>query len=202
MRFLYLFRIDGQFPLFEFLFSSYFHHSSLESCLKRIQGGTGMKKMRQAHLWIGLITSVFLLMEAITGILLTEPWLMGQESRHQPMVMQTAEQGQSSVDTTRQEQPASSGAVQGESAPDAALQQRNLEEREGFNRGDGGNSLMGIVKGLHAGRLGTMDIKWMIDVAAISMIFLTGSGIYLSVKLLAAQRKSRKKRALKVSEVQ
>ncbi len=47
-----------------------------------------------------------------------------------------------------------------------------------------------------------MDIKWVIDVAAISMIFLTSSGIYLSVKLLAVQRKSRKKRALKVSEGQ
>ncbi|MDQ0244131.1 hypothetical protein J2S09_001676 [Bacillus fengqiuensis] len=161
-----------------------------------------MKKMRQAHLWIGLITSVFLLMEAITGILLTEPWLMGQESSHQPMHIQTEEQGQSQVENIGQEQSAAISAAQQESTADASLPQRNFEEREGFNRGDEGNSLMGIVKGLHAGRLGTVDIKWVIDVAAISMIFLTGSGIYLSVKLLAAQRKSRKKRSLKVSEVQ
>ncbi|WP_268877758.1 PepSY-associated TM helix domain-containing protein [Priestia abyssalis] len=86
---------------------------------------------------------------------------------------------------------------QGGNAASSDLQQRSFEAREGE-----GNSLTRIIQGLHKGRLGTMDIKWVIDVAAISMIFLTSSGIYLSVKLLAVQRKSRKKRALKVSEGQ
>jgi uncharacterized iron-regulated membrane protein len=40
-----------------------------------------MKRIRQAHLWIGLITSIFLLMEAVTGLLLAEPWLIGQQER-------------------------------------------------------------------------------------------------------------------------
>jgi hypothetical protein len=145
-----------------------------------------MKKMRQAHLWIGLITSVFLLMEAITGLLLTEPWLLGQEQRHKPVFIQDPEQGKT---------------LAGSNEDLSGVQQKNFEAREVLKREEGSNSLMAIVRGLHEGRLGTMDITWIIDIAAISIIFLTVSGIYLSVKLLRAQRKSRKKRTLKVSEV-
>ncbi|STO36655.1 Uncharacterised protein [[Flavobacterium] thermophilum] len=36
-----------------------------------------MRKMRNLHLWIGLISSIFLLVEAVTGLLLSEPWLIG-----------------------------------------------------------------------------------------------------------------------------
>jgi hypothetical protein len=175
-----------------FSFSPYFHCSSLESYLKIAQGGTNMKKMRQAHLWIGLITSVFLLMEAITGLLLAEPWLIGQQPKGEPMLMQGVEQGQIS----------SGNFAQGESSSSPDLEQRGFRPREGFRGERGGNSLAGIIRGLHEGRLGNMDIRWAIDIAAISMIFLTLSGIYLSVKLLRAQRKSRKKRSLKIAEGQ
>ncbi|WP_375295503.1 hypothetical protein [Paenibacillus doosanensis] len=37
-----------------------------------------MRKYRQLHLWIGLLTSVLILIEAVTGLLLSEPALMGQ----------------------------------------------------------------------------------------------------------------------------
>ncbi len=40
-----------------------------------------MRKMRNLHLWIGLISSIFLLVEAVTGLLLSEPWLIGQTER-------------------------------------------------------------------------------------------------------------------------
>ncbi|NHM32610.1 PepSY domain-containing protein [Bacillus sp. C11] len=49
--------------------------------------------------------------------------------------------------------------------------------------------MMGIIRGLHEGRLGYMDIGWVIDLAAIGMIFLSGSGIYLSIKILGAEKK-------------
>jgi hypothetical protein len=54
-------------------------------------------------------------------------------------------------------------------------------------------SLEGIIKGLHVGRLGNMDITWAIDAAAISIIFLTVSGIYLSIKILRADKKRKKR---------
>jgi len=36
-----------------------------------------MRICRQLHLWIGLFTSFLILIEAVTGLLLTEPWLIG-----------------------------------------------------------------------------------------------------------------------------
>jgi hypothetical protein len=161
-----------------------------------------MKKMRQAHLWIGLITSVFLLMEAVTGLLLAEPWLIGQQPKGEPMLMQGVEQGQISTGMAQQGPSSAGNFAEGESSSSPDLEQRSFGPREGFRGERGGNSLAGIIRGLHEGRLGNMDIRWAIDIAAISMIFLTLSGIYLSVKLLRAQRKSRKKRSLKIAEGQ
>ncbi|CAG7638954.1 PepSY domain-containing protein [Paenibacillus allorhizosphaerae] len=40
-----------------------------------------MRKFRQLHLWIGLLTSILILVESVTGLLLSEPWLMGQTSK-------------------------------------------------------------------------------------------------------------------------
>jgi hypothetical protein len=158
-----------------------------------------MKKMRQAHLWIGLITSVFLLVEAITGLLLAEPWLIGQQPKGEPMLMQGVGQR---AGMAQQEQSSAGNFEQGESSSSRDLEQRSFGPREGFKGERGGNSLAGIIRGLHEGRLGNVDIRWAIDIAAISMIFLTLSGIYLSVKLLRAQRKGRKKRSLKIAEGQ
>ncbi len=151
-----------------------------------------MKKTRQAHLWIGIITSVFLLMEAITGLIMMEPWLIGESSGHSEMRMQggppafESQQGTGSEGVIQQR-----GNTSSEGANMAPVQRM---ERVGM-----ANSLMGIIKGLHAGRLGNTDISWVIDITAISMIFLTLSGIYLSVKALRAQSKAQKKRALKAA---
>jgi hypothetical protein len=158
--------------------------------------------MRQAHLWIGLITSVFLLMESITGLLLTEPWLIGQQPKGEPMLMQGVEQGQISTGMAQQGQSSAGNFAQRESSSSSDLEQRSFGPREGFRGERRGSSLAGIIRGLHEGRLGNMDIRWAIDIVAISMIFLTLSGIYLSVKLLRAQRKSQKKRSLKMAEGQ
>jgi hypothetical protein len=160
-----------------------------------------MKKMWQAHLWIGLITSVFLLMEAITGLLLAEPWLIGQP-KGEPMFMQGAEHGPISSGMAQQGPSSARNFAEGESSSSPDFEQRSFGPREGFRGERGGNSLAGIIRGLHEGRLGNIDIRWAIDIAAISMIFLTLSGIYLSVKLLRAQSKSRKKRSLKIAEGQ
>ncbi|KQX66363.1 hypothetical protein ASD40_28120 [Paenibacillus sp. Root444D2] len=59
---------------------------------------------------------------------------------------------------------------------------------------DGANSLTGFIKGLHEGKIGNTNVKWLVDIAAISMIFLTITGIILSIKTLRAQGIQRKKR--------
>lgn len=41
---------------------------------------------------------------------------------------------------------------------------------------------------------GNTNVKWLVDLAAISMIFLTITGIILSIKTLRAQGKQRRKR--------
>lgn len=40
--------------------------------------------VRKIHLWVGLILAVFLLIEAITGLILAEPWLVGQSQMNPP----------------------------------------------------------------------------------------------------------------------
>jgi hypothetical protein len=39
-----------------------------------------MRKVKRAHLWIGLIASILIFVEAFTGLLLNEPWLIGQSA--------------------------------------------------------------------------------------------------------------------------
>jgi hypothetical protein len=121
-------------------------------------GVSAVKKWRQLHVWIGLLCSVLILMESITGLLLSEPWLIGMEGRE--------------------------GMRGHHGSP------------EGFQSAppQGGNSLMGLVRQLHEGRIGGMDVKWLADLAAVSMIILTVTGITLSINTLRAQRISRTKR--------
>jgi hypothetical protein len=142
-----------------------------------------VKRVRQAHLWIGLITSIFLLVEAVTGLLLAEPWLIGQQERgeHHALIPP----GGNSVPSS------SSENMQG-------LPESRWMEEKGREAGGSFQSLAGIIRGLHEGRIGELDVRWAIDIAAIGIILLTLSGIYLSIRLLIAQKNSRKKRALRM----
>ncbi|MGZ0084376.1 PepSY-associated TM helix domain-containing protein [Caldibacillus thermoamylovorans] len=135
-----------------------------------------MRKMRNLHLWIGLISSVFLLVEAVTGLLLSEPWLIGQTERGE--MHRAVQEGMSSFG-------AGSGASTTPMAPRA----------EG-----GGSSLMMFVRQLHEGRLGSLDIRWAVDLAAVAMIVLTATGICLSIRTLAAGRRRKQKRMTPASE--
>jgi hypothetical protein len=134
-----------------------------------------VKRMRQAHLWIGLITSIFLLMEAVTGLLLAEPWLIGQQERGEH----------------REFLPPNSSAPE---HFDNFQEGRQMREAVGQEL-----SLAGIIRGLHEGRLGSFNVKWVIDIAAVAIILLTLSGIYLSLRLLVAQRHRKRKRSLPVA---
>ncbi|MBM7654381.1 PepSY-associated TM helix domain-containing protein [Neobacillus cucumis] len=181
-----------------------------------------MKKTRQAHLWIGLICSIFILMESITGLLMNEPWLIGQSQTEggnmkQGMMMQQQGTTTNSTQTTGQTNQAgtttqangttnnqTTGNTQGTTNNQTAGNTQGTTNgqapafggRGGFSgEGSQSTSLMGIIRGLHEGKIGTTDITWLIDLTAIAMIFLTGSGIYLSAKVLAADRKRKRLKA-------
>lgn len=140
-----------------------------------------MKRIRQAHLWIGLITSIFLLVEAVTGLLLAEPWLIGQQERGEHHAL---------IPPDRDSVPSSSPENM-KSFPES----RGMEEK-GREAGGSFQSFAGIIRGLHEGRIGAWDVTWAIDIAAVAIILLTISGIYLSIRLLAAQRNRKRKRVL------
>jgi hypothetical protein len=122
-----------------------------------------MKKIRNLHLWIGLFTSLFILIEAVTGLLMVEPWLMGAG---QPEAEQRV----------MHERPA-----QGEVA-------ESTEASKQANPHGQGNSITAFVKNLHAGRVGSADVSVLLDIVALGLIFMTVTGIVLTVKALKRQR--------------
>ncbi|KRE40946.1 PepSY-associated TM helix domain-containing protein [Paenibacillus sp. Soil724D2] len=157
-----------------------------------------MKRTRQLHLWIGLICSVFILIQSITGLLLSEKWLTGSGGAEMrpPGAMSQGMTNGNSDGAALSNQPSNS------MTPSAAGDQRTSGAMQGnrpaFNGPspgqDGANSLTGFIKGLHEGKIGNTNVKWLVDIAAISMIFLTITGIILSIKTLRAQGIQRKKR--------
>ncbi|WHY66423.1 PepSY-associated TM helix domain-containing protein [Neobacillus sp. SuZ13] len=163
-----------------------------------------MKKTRKAHLWIGLICSIFILIESVTGLLMNEPWLIGQtqmegnKGNFQP--------GQFNREAMPQGTTSNSGQTQGQAQAQTgttangqtgqtgqAAVPTQFPGRPGAGGEGGTTSITGIIRGLHEGKIGTTNVKWLVDLVAIALIFLTGSGIYLSMKVLKADKKRRKR---------
>lgn len=175
-----------------------------------MEGEDKVKKVRRAHLWIGLIASVFLFIEAFSGLLLNEPWLVGQKSTNsfvggqgfgargnfQPgqFKQNQGNQGNSSLDQGQGAQ-GNSGNFQGQGGfrGNGQFGGQNGFPGNGNFRGLRGNqnSFMGIIRQLHDGRIGTVNIKWIMDLAAIALMFLTASGIFLSIKVLLAEKRNK-----------
>lgn len=130
-----------------------------------------MRKSRQLHLWIGLLTSFIILIESITGLLLLEPGLMGvdrqvqQHMRMEQMAMTTQGEPQEKLQAERQLHPA--------------------------NQGSG---IMGFVKNLHKGKIGNADVSFLMEIMAIGLIILTITGMTMSIKILKAQSLRRNRR--------
>ncbi|MDP4084367.1 MAG: PepSY-associated TM helix domain-containing protein [Bacillota bacterium] len=166
-----------------------------------------MKKVRRAHLWIGLIASVFLFVEAFTGLILNEPWLVGQSQANafesgqgfgargnfQPGQFNQNQGNQGSNSTDLGQGNSNNFQGQGGFRGNRQFGGANGNYRNGNFAGFRGNqnSFMGIIRQLHQGRIGNTNIKWIMDLAAIALMFLTGSGIYLSIKVLRAEKKAK-----------
>lgn len=139
-----------------------------------------MKKFRQLHLWIGLLTSFLILIEAITGLVMTEPWLLGinKPSTGQRVQLEKTKTGE----TFGREAGEYGKPVEGEAS-----------EGIDFRKANNSNNLMGFIKGLHSGRIGDTNLSVFLDIAAIALIILTTTGIILSIKTLKAQSITKKK---------
>ncbi|WML44124.1 PepSY-associated TM helix domain-containing protein [Neobacillus sp. PS3-40] len=164
-----------------------------------------MRKVKRAHLWIGLIASVLIFIEAFSGLLMNEPWLIGQTERG----LLEGGQGFGARGNFQTGQFNQGQNFQGSTSQDAGKGTFGNGQTQGQNRfrGNGqfqgrfggqdgaklGNqsSFMGILRSLHEGKFGNVNIKWLMDLAALAMMFLTGSGVYLSIKILRAEKKSK-----------
>lgn len=165
------------------------------------------RKTRNLHLWIGLITSIFILVEAVTGLMLSHPSLTGTSERA-PIVEKRSQftpptnSSDTSSNTSSETQNAGASVSQTPVASDSqspAIQGErpsgnNAQNVDAARKPDARSGLTGIIKGLHAGRLGNMNVQWAIDLSAISMIVLTVTGIYLSIKILWADQKAKRKK--------
>ncbi|ACV63642.1 PepSY-associated TM helix domain protein [Desulfofarcimen acetoxidans DSM 771] len=138
-----------------------------------------MIKSRQLHLWIGLITSVFILIEAVTGLIMLEPWLIGVNHNTSRTEVEMSKSG---LPTTA-----------GESDNRAHFDGKAPGGADYKNPGNS-FSLMGLIKGLHSGRIGNTDISVFLDAVAISLIILSTTGIILSVQILSVKRRIRGKK--------
>jgi len=160
-----------------------------------------MKKTRKAHLWIGLICSVFILIESITGLLMNEPWLIGQtqmegnKGNFQSGQFNRGAMQQGATTDSSQAAGQTPGQTPGQAGTNVPSQFQGRPEARGIEGEAGTGSITSIIRGLHEGKIGTINVKWLVDLVAIALIFLTISGIYLSLKILSADKK-RKNRNL------
>ncbi|GAA4833800.1 hypothetical protein GCM10023310_09070 [Paenibacillus vulneris] len=153
-----------------------------------------MKRTRQLHLWIGLICSIFILIESVTGLLLSERWLVGSggmDMKPPQAITQSAAAGQ---DSGASDQASANTGRALANRPDGASDTANRQAFKGGDRGGEAGGVMGVIRGLHEGRIGQTDVKWLVDLTAVGMIVLTVTGITLSIKTLRAQSISRRKK--------
>lgn len=130
--------------------------------------------IRNIHLWLGLVLTIFLLAEAVTGLLLSEPALTGAgRSVHTQHLQAAGEQKSSGMPNQNFTEE----------------QARKAEEHAQAVAGD--VSTLMFIKELHQGIINSRNFRWVVDIVAVGIIILTVTGIYLSIPLLKAQFKSK-----------
>lgn len=122
-----------------------------------------MKKIRNLHLWIGLLTSLLILIEAVTGLLMIEPWLIDVNQPPPDHRVQL-------------EREATGYTFEG-----AGSHEGNIGDSNQVNK------LIWTIRMLHAGKIGQTDLSILLDIVAISLIVLTTTGIILTIRKLRAQ---------------
>ncbi|MDR7865765.1 MAG: PepSY domain-containing protein [Sporomusaceae bacterium] len=52
-------------------------------------------------------------------------------------------------------------------------------------------TLYGLAKGLHQGKVGSIDLAWVVDLSAVGLVALTLTGVYLAVPVLRPRARRR-----------
>jgi hypothetical protein len=130
-----------------------------------------LKVIRNLHLWLGLFLTVFLLVEAVTGLILSEPSFIGVNK-----VQHVSQSSQSE------------GKI---SAASLAGSEQDAKGIEHAKQVSGDVSLLVFIKQLHQGIFSSDSFRWIVELTAIGIIILTVTGVYISIPLLKAQFKSK-----------
>lgn len=127
-----------------------------------------MRKTRRLHLWIGLFTSFLILIEAITGLILLEPKLIG-------------------IDMPKQQQMHGPPGIEQTIAAEGMEGEKVAADRYRESAGQGFGA-MAFIKNLHAGRIGNADVSILLELVAAGLIILTVTGMLMSIKALKLKR--------------
>ncbi|MGA9173632.1 MAG: PepSY-associated TM helix domain-containing protein [Thermoactinomyces sp.] len=132
---------------------------------------------------------------------MSEPWLIGEQSREnmkgQMMPGNRNDQNQMGYVNKESNKNQENGNHATDKNPNSQNQNLNQGNFQPGNEFGGGgpqgerqqNTFMEIIRGLHEGHIGGLDLHNFIDITAVSLIILTITGIILSIKVLKAQAK-------------
>jgi hypothetical protein len=153
-----------------------------------------MKKVRRVHFWIGVIASIFLFIESLSGIIMYFGGDNGgghMGSRAFQMQGQKNPNWQASANgsgnsTNSNVNQGSSSISQGGFSGNRKGGFQNGQFRIGnFGPQGGANSFSQTVRQLHSGIIGL--------IAGIGMLLLTGTGLVMAIILGQAKRKHKKR---------
>lgn len=120
-----------------------------------------MQIMRKLHLWLGLLFSLVLLVEGITGVMVAEPGWFGQPAYEKHRL-----EGQVKLHSVSP------------TIPGVGDVKRNPPEAAGDS------TIIGTAKALHEGKVGTLNLRWLIALSGIGLVILTVTGLYLAIPYL------------------
>lgn len=116
-----------------------------------------MQAIRRIHLWVGVILSLVLLCEGLTGLVLTEPAIFGQSPQPSPDMRQ--------------------GQVQEEKRQVTAGESDFRKDPNEVRK----NSNVLTARALHEGRFGSLNLRWLVALAGIGMAILSITGLYIAI---------------------
>lgn len=127
------------------------------------------RTMRKVHLWVGLALAVFVLIEAVTGLILLAP---------------EAEHGQRQAPTEK-----TVSYLAQEKLPSAEDPGRKGTERPAAGTRPEPSGVYGLAKSLHQGKIGNVNLTWLVALSGTGIVILTVTGTYLAVCTLRARYK-------------
>lgn len=179
-------------------------------------------KIRNIHLWIGLIASFLIFLEATTGLLLVHTnWLnFDTKTTIYPLplhpysddvdilqaLQRAAKSGQFSVNEIRLIMNHTLGDGHHGKAGNYKIRLKDPQQTLYVFDTKGNllykeiNITNNIIRDFHYGELEGYDLTWVIDLAAIGIIFLTFTGVYLGIRDLLYRKKRKKILTRKINE--